>query len=88
MSKIFINYRREDSQAWAGRLSDRIEERFQPDQIFMDIDMEPGVDFVKEIEVAVQSCDVLIAVIGQRWLSVTDEAQQRRIDSEQDWVRL
>jgi hypothetical protein len=54
----------------------------------MDIDMEPGVDFVKEIEVAVQSCDVLIAVIGQRWLSVTDEAQQRRIDSEQDWVRL
>lgn len=88
MSRIFISYRREDSQAWAGRLCDRIEERFQPDHIFMDIDLEPGLDFVEEIESAVQSCDVLVAVIGKQWLSVVDDAGQRRIDGDQDWVRL
>ena len=88
MSRIFISYRREDSQAWAGRLYDRIEERFRPEHIFMDIDMEPGVDFVEALETAVESCDVLVAVIGRLWLSVTDDSGRRRIDNEQDWVRL
>lgn len=88
MSKIFISYRRDDSAPWAGRLYDHIEAKFQPEQIFMDIDMEPGLDFVEEIEGAVSSCDVLIAVIGPQWLGISDDAGRRRIDGEQDWVRL
>jgi hypothetical protein len=36
----------------------------------MDVDtMEPGEDFVRAIEYAVGSCDVLIAVIGKLWLN-------------------
>ena len=35
----------------------------------MDVDtVEPGVDFVREIEKAVGECDVLIALIGKRWV--------------------
>jgi hypothetical protein len=35
----------------------------------MDVDtIEPGVDFVEAIKASVGSCDVLIAVIGSRWL--------------------
>jgi hypothetical protein len=40
----------------------------------MDVDtLEPGVDFVRKIEEAVASCDVLIAVIGTRWLLSSDD---------------
>lgn len=54
----------------------------------MDVDMEPGVDFVEEIEEAVGSCDVFVAVIGPSWLTVSDGEGARRLDSPQDFVRL
>ena len=69
-SGIFISYRRDDSSGHAGRLFDKLVDRFGKDRIFMDIDtIEPGEDFVKVIEEAVASCEVLIAVIGRSWLS-------------------
>ena len=37
---------------------------------------------------ALDSCAVLIAVIGPRWLTVTDDAGSRRLDDPQDWVRV
>ena len=46
MSGIFINYRRDDGAAYAGRLSERLKEYFGEDQVFMDIlTIEPGLDF-------------------------------------------
>ncbi|HEY6320333.1 MAG TPA: toll/interleukin-1 receptor domain-containing protein [Thermoanaerobaculia bacterium] len=87
-SKIFVNYRREDSAGHAGRLFDRLSARF-PARVFMDIDnLEPGVDFVEVIETAVGSCEVLIVVIGNEWLSVKDAAGRRRLDDPADYVRL
>jgi formylglycine-generating enzyme required for sulfatase activity len=88
MSRIFISYRRDDSAGYAGRLYDRLSERFGGDQIFMDIDtIEPGLDFVEVIEKAVGSCDALIALIGRQWLTITDAAG-RRLDKPEDPVRL
>ena len=44
---IFINYRRDDSTAMAGRLHDRLAQRFGRKTLFMDVDnIPPGVDFV------------------------------------------
>src|SRR5262245_53885191 len=55
----------------------------------MDIDTIPlGVDFTRVIEEAVGSCDVLIAVIGPRWLSLSDESGRKRLDNPEDFVRL
>lgn len=86
---IFISYRREDSMAYAGRLFDRLADRFGLEKIFMDIDtMKVGLDFVKQIEHAVQSCDVLIAVIGKTWLTIKDEEGNRRLDNPDDFVRV
>jgi hypothetical protein len=48
----------------------------------------PGVDFVDEVERAVESCDVLIALIGRQWLDVVDGADHRRLDDPSDFVRL
>ena len=66
--QIFISYRRDDSSASAGRLHDRLLGQLPKNQIFIDVNLEPGVDFVDAIEKGVGSCDVLIAVIGKRWL--------------------
>jgi hypothetical protein len=89
MGGIFVSYRREDSRADAGRLFDRLSQRFGRERLFMDLDtLEPGVDFVEVIEKALVSCDVLIAVIGKQWLTVPDEHGRRRLDNEEDFVRL
>ena len=89
MSRMFISYRSDDSAGYAGRLYDRLSQHFGEDQIFMDIDtIEPGLDFVEVIEKAVGSCDVLIALIGRRWLTITDADGHRRLDNPEDFVRL
>src|SRR5262249_40067059 len=89
VNRIFISYRREDSESQAGRLADLLRERFGEGQIFMDVDtIEPGQDFVEAIQRAVGSCDVLIAVIGPEWLTVADKSGRRRIEHPEDVVRL
>ena len=40
----------------------------------MDLSMEPGVDFVEQINEAVGSCRLLIAVIGPRWTDIRTSA--------------
>jgi flagellar basal body-associated protein FliL len=87
--QIFISYRRDDSAASAGRLYDRLSGRFPSNRIFLDVDnIAPGIDFVKAIEKSVGSCDVLISVVGKRWLTATDEDGKRRLDSLDDFVCL
>ncbi|MDT3777260.1 toll/interleukin-1 receptor domain-containing protein [Nitrospira sp. MA-1] len=89
MSGIFISYRREDSIAYASWLFDLLADRFGEKQIFMDIDtMKVGLDFMEQIEKAVQSCDVLIAVIGKTWVKIQDEEGLRRLDNPEDFVRV
>jgi DNA polymerase len=89
MSRIFINYRRQDTEGHVGRLYDHLLKHFERDDIFMDVDsIQPGVDFIKALEDAVAACDVVIAVIGPQWLNITDETGARRLDQGNDFVRL
>ena len=83
-TRVFVSYRREDTRHVAGRLADRLVERFQ---VFMDMDtIEPGSDFTDVIQEAVNGCDVFLPVIGTRWTSVADEQGRRRLDDPGDWV--
>lgn len=50
--------------------------------------MKVGLDFVEQIEKAVRSCDVLIAVIGKAWVNIQDEGGYRRLDNPEDFVRV
>jgi hypothetical protein len=88
--KIFINYRRDDSPGMAGRIYDRLAQHFPKRDLFMDVDaMEPGVDFVRQLEEQVTACDVLIAVIGPTWLDARDaKTGERRLDDVLDFVRV
>jgi hypothetical protein len=86
---IFINYRREETAYPAGWLFNRLAETYGEDLIFKDVDsIELGDDFVDVITRAVASTDVLLALIGGNWISVTDEAGRRRLDDPDDFVRL
>jgi TIR domain len=87
-AKIFISYRRRETAGHAGRLYDGLSEHFGHDRVFMDLTMEPGVDFAETINEAVGDCGALVALIGDEWISVTDERGRRRIDDPADIHRL
>lgn len=89
MPKILISYRREESAAVAGRMSDRLVPAFGRKNVFLDVDtIEAGIDFVKTIEGALRDIDVLVVVMGRQWTTMTDEEGKRRLDRPDDYVRL
>ena len=87
--RIFISYRREETAYAAGWLFDRLADQFGRGQVFKDVDsIDLGDDFVEVITAAVGFCDVLLALIGDQWLAITDEDGRRRLDNPDDFVRL
>ena len=88
-SRIFISYRRDDTQGYARALHDELSERFGRDRVFRDIDtLLPGEDFIDAIEKAIGSSRVIVALIGGRWLSSTDPSGKRRLDKLDDYIRV
>lgn len=89
MSRIFINYRRQDSEGYVGRLYDRLVQHFEASDVFMDVDNIPaGADFIVTLERAIANCDIFIAVIGPNWIGISDESGVRRLDQWNDFVRV
>src|SRR5205085_5438512 len=86
--KVFISYRREETAGHAGRLYDVMSTRFGDGNVFMDVDMAPGVDFVQRIKDAVGGCHVLLVIIGPRWSTITNGAIAPRLADPDDFVRL
>jgi TIR domain len=86
--KVFISYRRQETAAHAGRLYDAMVPRFGESNVFMDVDLEPGIDFVQRITEAVAGCHVLIVVMGPTWATLEDEDGVVRIADPEDFVRL
>jgi hypothetical protein len=86
--KVFICYRRQDSAPYAGRIYDAMVAKFGIENVFMDLDLDPGVDFVERIKRVVSGCVALIVVIGPRWAELRDEDGGRRIEDPEDFVRL
>jgi hypothetical protein len=88
MPKITISYRRADSQDITGRIFDRLVARFGRDSVFRDIDnIRPGLDFREQIEQTLQRSDVLLAIVGPKWLGRAKSADPR-IENEADLVRI
>jgi hypothetical protein len=86
VARIFINYRRSDTQAYANSLYDWLAEHYGDDNVFKDVDtIEPGLRWEEAIDRAVGLADVMLVVIGPRWL--IDAEGQRRIDEPRDYVR-
>src|SRR4029453_14257222 len=86
---IFISYRREDSSGHVLALLPALRKQFG-DRIFKDTDnIPPGEDFVKFIKRELQSCAVLLAIIGKDWLTAQDpRLKTRRLDAPDDFLRV
>jgi hypothetical protein len=55
----------------------------------VDIDkIEPGVDFTEAIAKSLESCDVILAIIGPGWQGINAADHSSRINNPNDWVRL
>ena len=86
---IFLSYRHEDAAPYARLLQFQLTQRFPDERVFVDLDsIEAGRDFVEIISEAVDSCAVMVALIGRQWITLADEGGQRRIDDPEDFVRF
>jgi hypothetical protein len=86
--RIFLSYRRADSEATSGRIRDRLAIQFGSDSIFMDVDNVPiGVDFRDHIRAAIKASDLFLCVIGSNWLKVNN-GSVHRLQDKSDPVRL
>ena len=91
MSKrIFISYRRDDSGGYAIALHAELEKYFGKENVFFDVggSIRPGENFDSKIKKAVKSSDVLLALIGKSWLSISDGDGRRRLDNPKDYVNI
>ena len=69
MPKIAISYRGADTEVMAGRIRDRLADRYGDEAIFIDIDNIPfGKDFRVHISEAIVQSDILSVIVGQRWV--------------------
>jgi ADP-ribose pyrophosphatase YjhB (NUDIX family) len=77
----FISYRREDATPYAHFLGTLLRERLRDTQVFMDVDVTGVSD-------AIRACGVVVALIGSRWATITDDKGGRVIDDPGDPTRL
>jgi hypothetical protein len=86
---IFVSYRRTDSADVAGRIYDRLLGAFGKTAIFKDVDSIPlGFDFKEYLDKKVSECNVLLAIIGDRWLEASDSMGRERLVDPSDFVRI
>ena len=87
--RIYLSYRRDDAAADADRLYRVLTARFSRGSVMTDIDsIEVGVDFADTVMTQIAAADVVIVMIGREWLNARDADGRRRIEDQQDFVRL
>lgn len=87
MAGIFVSYRRDDSQGFAGRLADDLVDIFGADRVFRDIEIPAGSDFTDVLHRAIAACDILLVVIGRHWAAESSDGYGSRLFEPTDWVR-
>jgi len=89
MAKIFISYRRVDSNAITSRIYERLARAFGKKSVFRDVTSLPlGRDFRGVLREATAECQVMLVVIGADGVNASDEKGKRRLDNPDDFVRL
>ncbi|MFN7919781.1 MAG: SUMF1/EgtB/PvdO family nonheme iron enzyme [Bryobacteraceae bacterium] len=89
MARIFISYRWSQTTTQAELLAEKLEEHY-PGEVFLDRKkITGGKKWRREILQSLADCEVLLVVMGRRWLAARDrESGKRRLDIPDDWVRL
>ena len=85
--RIFISYRRKDTGGYVGWLGSTLAPRLPKGRVFRDVDSIGPGEWKKTIDAELRLSDVVLCVIGDRWLSVPEGSDQRRLDDPEDMVR-
>lgn len=88
-ARVFISYRRSDTEDLAGRIGDRLSATEGIDEVFIDVDsIAPGEDFEDKIESSLAKSSVCLLLIGPDWLGRDTGGGRARIFDDDDFVRL
>src|ERR1700737_989224 len=89
MSTVFISYRREITAGEARALFNELLAMLGKNSVFMDVDsIALGRDFRGALQKTLESCDLMLVLIGRDWADVKDEEGQARLENSGDFVRL
>jgi hypothetical protein len=89
MPRVFISYRRSDTEMAAGRLREAIAKHFGNQQTFRDKeDISAGLDWLNAIQKAMSDDAIVLALIGPTWLTALDSEGRRRLDRPDDVNRV
>ncbi|MBN1566046.1 MAG: TIR domain-containing protein [Anaerolineae bacterium] len=89
MTRIFISYRRSDSQAITDRVYEHLVRIFGLNGVFMDTsNIPPGDHFPERLKKEIAECDVMLVIIGRTWTTVTGDDGTLRLESPEDFVRM
>jgi hypothetical protein len=85
--RVFISYRRTDTEHSALLIYNELKARYGAEQVCMDVFTIPGaMDYQAYIDQTLGSSALVLAVIGPRWVTATDE-NGRRLDHPADVLR-
>ena len=88
-ARIFLNYRREDTLSDAEHLYASLALQFGSENVFRDVAaIKPGEDFPAAIERAISSSQVVLSLIGKKWLTLRGKSGRRRLFQSKDYVRM
>jgi hypothetical protein len=86
--KVFVSYRREDTQHVVSKLCDRLDNAFGSQNVFFDErSVNTGGDFLGQTLGAIYMCDAILVVIGRNWATIRDEKDRLRLRDRDDPVR-
>ena len=87
MGQFFISYRRDDAEADAGRIADRLRSAVGDDGVFFDtLAIEGGDRWMERIDQALSSAQVMLVVMGRTWLTLAGPEGRPRLWAPDDVV--
>jgi hypothetical protein len=88
ISEVFINFRVGDAQDSAVLIEERLVTELGRDSVFRSsTGITPGTAFEPRLIEAASTCEVMLVVIGPRWLTIT-KGGGPSIKAPADWVRM
>jgi TIR domain-containing protein len=85
--KVFLSYRRKETELHAGWLYDALEVEFGKGHVFIDADIRGAENFVQRIAEVLRECESMVVVIGPRWATIEGKHGRPRLFESRDFVR-
>ncbi len=87
--RIFLSYRRSDSQNATARLADRLAALPRVKSVFLDVEsIAAGEAFPSRLRSALAEADICLVLIGNGWLGQSETGNITRIKADGDFVRM